>query len=149
VNGSMFGFDISNPFTKKKREAAELARLQALQEEQRASRDNVRAANWETQQRVNNAIKQEKAQSKYSQSTTSSNRSKFQFEADEEDDALEDQLDNNLDALSNGLTRLHAMAVASGDEIKKQNVVLDRVSDKTNNLNDRIVGASHTLKKIK
>ncbi|CAG8805960.1 3012_t:CDS:2, partial [Dentiscutata erythropus] len=67
---------------------------------------------------------------------------------DEEDDRLEDQIDNNLDALSSGLSRLNAMAVASGDEIRKQNVVLDRISNKTNDLDTRIAGTTHKLKKI-
>ncbi|RHZ69368.1 hypothetical protein Glove_284g101 [Diversispora epigaea] len=156
INGSMFGFDISNPFTKKKREAAELARVQALQEEQRTSRENMRAANWDTQQRVNNVQKQ--TQQSYAQrpnnsststSTSSTSRSRFQFEADEEDNQLEDQIDNNLEALSSGLSRLNAMAVASGDEIRKQNVVLDRISNKTNELDTRIAGTTHKLKKIK
>ncbi|CAI2161938.1 15841_t:CDS:2 [Funneliformis geosporum] len=150
VNGSMFGFDVSNPFNKKKREAAELARVQAMQAEQRASRENMRAGNWESQQRINEALKHGQQQSGYQSGKSSqSSRSKFQFEADDEDDAIEDHLDRNLDALSSGLTRLNAMAVASGEEIKKQNNVLDRISDKTTALDNRIVGTTHTLKKIR
>ncbi|SRR6266498_5519300 len=106
----MFGFDVGNPFTKKKREASELARVQAMQEEQRSSRDQMRSGNWETQQRINQALKHGQQPSGYQSGKSSqSSRSKFQFEADDEDNALEDQLDNNLDALSSGLTRLNAM----------------------------------------
>ncbi|CAG8568688.1 11270_t:CDS:2 [Funneliformis mosseae] len=150
VNGSMFGFDVSNPFNKKKREAAELARVQAMQDEQRASREQMRAGNWESQQRINEAMKHGQQPSGYQSGKSSqSSRSKFQFEADDEDNQIEDHLDRNLDALSSGLTRLNSMAVASGEEIKKQNSVLDRVSDKTNALDNRIVGTTHTLKKIR
>ncbi|CAG8554288.1 23549_t:CDS:2 [Cetraspora pellucida] len=147
VNGSMFGFDISNPFTKKKREAAELARVQAMQEQQRASREHMRTGNYESQKRINEAIKQsDKASSRGK--PPSSNRSRFQFEADEEDDNIENQLDNNLDMLSHGLTRLNHMAKAAGEEVRKQNDVLDRISDKTAGLDNRITGTTHTLKKI-
>jgi hypothetical protein len=149
VNGSMFGFDVDNPFTKGKREKSEMARVQAMQEEQRASREQMRVGNWETQQRINEALKHGQKPPGYQSGKSSQNsRSKFQFEADDEDNALEDQLDNNLDLISNGLTRLNAMAVASGEEIRKQNVVLDRVSDKSETLDNRIVGTTHVLKKI-
>lgn len=110
----MFGFDISNPFTKGKREAKELARVQAMQEEQRASRENMRVGNWESQQRINAAMKQGQKPSSYQSGKSSQeNRSKFQFEADDEDNKMEDQLDNNLDQISSGLTRLNAMVCLS------------------------------------
>ncbi|CAG8515832.1 12000_t:CDS:2 [Racocetra fulgida] len=138
---------VRNPFTKKKREAAELARVQAMQEQQRASREHMRTGNYESQKRINEAIKQsDKASSRGK--TPSSNRSRFQFEADEEDENIENQLDNNLDMLSHGLTRLNHMAKAAGDEVRKQNEVLDRISDKTVGLDNRITGTTHTLKKI-
>lgn len=110
----MFGFDVSNPFTKGKREAKELARVQAMQEEQRASRENMRAGNWESQQRINSALKQVPNPTGYQSGKSSqAHRSKFQFEADDEDNAMEDQLDNNLDKISSGLTRLNAMVCVS------------------------------------
>ncbi|KAF0456445.1 t-SNARE component Sec9 [Gigaspora margarita] len=149
VNGSMFGFDISNPFTKKKREAAELARVQAMQEQQRASREHMRSGNYESQKRINEAIKQSEKHSYGSKpSSGSSGRSKFQFEADEEDNQIEGQLDNNLDMLSHGLNRLNHMAKAAGDEVRKQNDALDRINDKTVGLDNRIAGTTHALKKI-
>lgn len=105
----MFGFDVSNPFTKGKREAKELARVQAMQEEQRASREQMRVGNWESQKRINEALKHQKPSDYQPGRSSQNSRSKFQFEADDEDNALEDQLDNNLDLLNNGLTRLNAM----------------------------------------
>jgi len=150
VNGSMFGFDVSNPFTKGKREASEIARIQAMQEEQRASREQNRAGNWESRQRIDGALKHTQKPPGYQPGKSSqSSRNKFQFEADDEDNAMEDQLDNNLDAISSGLTRLHGMAVASGQEINRQNETLDSISNKTNALDNRIVGTTHTLKKIR
>jgi protein transport protein SEC9 len=105
----MFGFDVGNPLTKGKRERAEMARVQAMQEEQRASREQMRVGNWESKQRINEAMKQQKPSGYQSGKSSQNSRSKFQFEADDEDNALEDQLDNNLDLISNCLTRLNAM----------------------------------------
>ncbi|CAG8525255.1 2328_t:CDS:2, partial [Ambispora leptoticha] len=149
VNGSMFGFDISNPFTKGKRERKELERVQAMQEEQRLSREQQRSGNWESQQRINDALKhQPSSKSSGYQQGHSSDRSRFQFEADEEDEQLENQIDNNLDALSSGLDRLNAMAVASGEEVRRQNDVLNRIGSKTEGLDQKIVTTTHKLKKI-
>lgn len=152
VNGSMFGFDFNNPFTKKKREAEQLARIQALQEEQRDSREQMRSGNWESKKNIENALKQANnnntISSSHYQPGKSTNRSKYQFEADEEDDKLEDQIDKNLDSLAAGLGTLQAMAIATGDEVRRQNQVIDRISDKTSALDNRIVGTTHKLKKI-
>ncbi|RGB26813.1 hypothetical protein C1646_769953 [Rhizophagus diaphanus] len=150
VNGSMFGFDVSNPFTKGKREAKELARVQAMQEEQRASRENMRVGNWESQQRINSALKQGQNSSSYRPGKSSQeHRGRFQFEADDEDNRMEDQLDNNLDQISAGLTRLNGMAIATGQEIRSQNETLDRVSAKTKDVDDSIVKTTYSLKKIR
>ncbi|KAG9289262.1 hypothetical protein G9A89_007507 [Geosiphon pyriformis] len=148
INGSMFGFDFSNPLTKGSRRKKELARVAAMHEEQTNSREQMRAGNYESKQRINEAIKTA-SHSNYIQPGVSSNRSQFQFEADEEDDQLEDQIDNNLDALSSGLNRLNAMAVASGEEVKRQTEVLERVNNKTGALESRIVVTTAKLKKIK
>jgi hypothetical protein len=109
----MFGFDVGNPFTKGKRERAELARVQAMQEEQRASREQMRSGNSQSQQRINEALKYGQNPPGYKPGKSSqSSRSKFQFEADDEDNAMEDQIDKNLDLISGGLSRLNAMVSA-------------------------------------
>ncbi|CAG8746260.1 7769_t:CDS:2 [Gigaspora margarita] len=151
VNGSTIGFDTNNPFIKKKREAAELARAQAIHEQERASREHMRSGNYESQKRINEPLKQSDKHSHGGPkppSSNSSSRNRFQFEADEEDNQIEDQLDNNVDMISNGLTRLNRMADAAREEVRRQNDTLDRLIDKTVGLDNRIVGTTHALKKI-
>ncbi|CAG8846103.1 17367_t:CDS:2, partial [Gigaspora margarita] len=134
VNGSTIGFDISNPFTKKKREAAELARAQAIHEQERASREHMRSGNYESQKRINEPLKQSDKHSHGGPkppSSNSSSRNRFQFEADDEDNQIEDQLDKNVDMLSNGLTQLKCMAEAARKEVMRQNDTLDHLIDKT------------------
>ncbi|RIB18329.1 hypothetical protein C2G38_1967145 [Gigaspora rosea] len=146
VNGSPFGFDINNPFTKKKREAAELA----IHEKERASREHMRSGNYESQKRINEPLKLSDKHSHGGSkpSSNSSSRSRFQFEADDEDNQIEDQLDKNVDMLSNGLTRLNHMANAAGEEVRSQNDTLDRLNDKAVGLDNRTFGTTHALKKI-
>ncbi|CAG8622831.1 30116_t:CDS:2, partial [Racocetra persica] len=148
VNGSMFGFEIDNPFTKKKREAAELARVQAMHKQERDSRMHTRTGNYESQKRINEALKQSDIPSSYGRKSPSSNRSNFQFEPDEADDHIENQLDNNLDMLSQGLTQLKDEATTAREEVRNQNEVLDHISHTAGELDNRVVGTTHRLRKI-
>ncbi|KAF0505192.1 t-SNARE component Sec9 [Gigaspora margarita] len=151
INGSTIGFDVSNPFTKKKRKAAELARAQAIHEQERDSRMHMRSGNYESQKRINEPLKQSDKHSHGSPkppSSNSSSRNKFQFEADDDDNQIEDQLDKNVDMLSNGLTQLNHMANAAGEEVRRQNDTLDSLNDKTVGLDNRTFGTTHALKKV-
>jgi hypothetical protein len=175
----MFGFDVGVPFTRSRQEKAEMKKVAALQEQQHASREQKQQGNWESQQRVHDAMRTATKNNKY-QPGKSSNRSQYQFEADEEDERIESSLDKNLDAMSSGLTRLQAMvsersletslffffctyvrnitnikysflykAMASGEEVQRQTTTLDRISDKTNSVNDRLAYTTEKLRHIK
>jgi len=103
----MFGFDIGLPFTKN-REKAEMKKVAALQSQQHANKEQRQQGNWESQQRVHEAMQTATKNTKY-QPGRNSDRSRFQFEGDEEDEQIENRLDSNLDQISSGLTRLQAM----------------------------------------
>ena len=57
-------------------------------------------------------------------------RAKYQFEADSEDEQMEDEIDSNLDALSGAAGRLNALARATGQEVDQQNALLGRIGEK-------------------
>ena len=59
-----------------------------------------------------------------------SERAKYQFEADSEDEAMEDEIEQNLDLLSGAAGRLNGLARATGDELDKHNIHLERVTGK-------------------
>lgn len=49
--------------------------------------------------------------------STLADRAKYQFEADSEDDEMENEIDSNLDALHGAAKRLNALGRAMGEEV--------------------------------
>ena len=76
-------------------------------------------------------------------------RAKYQFEADSEDDEMENEIDSNLDALHGAAKRLNQLGRAMGDEVETQNAHLKRVSDKTDKVDDQIAMNRARLDRIK
>ncbi|CAE7224310.1 unnamed protein product [Rhizoctonia solani] len=76
-------------------------------------------------------------------------RARYQFEATASDDELEDELDDNLDEIHDVAKRLKALATASGQELDAQNARLNKITNKTDQLDTKIVRATDRLKRIK
>lgn len=70
-------------------------------------------------------------------------RSRYQFEATESDDELEDELDGNLDEIGQLSARLNGLGKAMGTEITEQNQRIQRLGDKTTNLDTRIYAGQY------
>ncbi|EDN91679.1 hypothetical protein SS1G_07538 [Sclerotinia sclerotiorum 1980 UF-70] len=65
-------------------------------------------------------------------------RSKYQFEADSEDDEMENEIDSNLDALGHAAGRLNLLAKATGREVDDQNKHIERIIGKSDRVDDQI-----------
>jgi hypothetical protein len=76
-------------------------------------------------------------------------RKRYQFEATASDDEAEDELDNNLDEISDATKRLKALGMAMGQELENQNTRIDRLEQKTVGLDNKIFRNTERLKKIK
>lgn len=77
---------------------------------ERGERDATRAAAWASQNRqVEAARKLDKPQTEAQKQQSLAERSKYQFEADSEDEAMEDEIDQNLDMLHGAAKRLHTL----------------------------------------
>lgn len=57
-------------------------------------------------------------------------RSKYQFEADSEDEDMENEIDNNLDLLHGATGKLKGLALSMGKEVDEQNKHIDRIIQK-------------------
>lgn len=66
-------------------------------------------------------------------------RAKFQFEADSEDDEMENEIDSNLDALGGAAARLNGLARATGKEVDEQNRHLERINQKSSRVDDEVL----------
>lgn len=65
-------------------------------------------------------------------------RQRYQFEATASDDELEDELDGNLDEISDVAKRLKALGTAMGQELDNQNNRIERIEEKTVSLDNRV-----------
>lgn len=65
-------------------------------------------------------------------------RKRYQFDANASDDEIEDELDDNLDEISNITKSLKALGTAMGQELDTQNERIERITDKTGGLDERL-----------
>ena len=133
LNGSMFAIHPSNPFTASKRREQRDAQVMEKHRMERAEREQSRKEAYQTDKRLEKTFKDlnlTDAQVKANKQSSLAERAKFQFEADSEDEEMENEIDSNLDALGGAATRLNALAKATGKELDEQNRHLERINGK-------------------
>jgi hypothetical protein len=133
LNRSMFAVHVANPFTAgSRREARDQAVLDKHLDE-RDAREATRRAAYQADQRLKGAFKElHKGDEGYGEKRgkNTADRAKYQFEADSEDEEMENEIDANLDLLGGAAGRLNALARATGREVDEQNKLLDRIAEK-------------------
>lgn len=134
-------------FNKEAKRAAQQAKLQARYEEEKVEREKVMMDIRGTQQRVGRAVtyghdddSEELLGGRRTElrSAQKEQRKRYQFEATESDDELEDRLDDNLDEISAVTGRLKALGIAMGNELDTQNKRIDNIAGKTDRLDDKL-----------
>lgn len=153
-------------FNKKAKRDAEEARIIARHIEEREERENVRKDVITAQQRLDASMNgpgsgnanigrfgqdrfgsgkkaEEAKKNKVAQ------RGRYQFEATESDDELEDELDQNLDEIGMLSSRLNQLGKTMGQEVDVQNARLQRVGDKATVLDTKIFAGTQRLGNIK
>jgi hypothetical protein len=131
LNKSMFAVHVSNPFTASSRRAERDQEIIDKHRAEREQREATRAAAFGSQQRMEQAFRDVRPSDRPQQSKASlAERSKYQFEADSEDEEMENEIDGNLDALSGAAGRLHTLAQATGKEVDAQNGIIDTITRK-------------------
>ena len=133
LNRSMFAVHVSNPFTASSRRAARDQDVVDKHLDEREQREATRRAGYQTSQRLQKTFKElEPGAPGYGQprGKNLADRAKYQFEADSEDEEMENEIDSNLEALGGATGRLNQLARATGREVDEQNLLLDRIADK-------------------
>ncbi|KAJ9625857.1 Protein transport protein S9 plasma membrane t-SNARE [Taxawa tesnikishii (nom. ined.)] len=150
LNRSMFAVHVSNPFTAKKREEAANAIALEKHQRERAQADATRKEAWSSKARrdeqgreFGNNIRQTSDKASLAQ------RAKYQFEADSEDDEMENEIDNNLEAIHRGARTLNQLGQAMGKELDAQNKHIDRIIGKTDKVDDQIAMNRERLNRIR
>lgn len=132
LNKSMFAVHVSNPFTKSSRNAKRDQDIIDKHRDEREQRDETRRAAFGTKARMESSFKElQPGDAGYKpKGRNLAERSKYQFEADSEDDEMENEIEDNLDALGGAAGRLNLLARATGKEVDEQNVHISRIVGK-------------------
>ncbi|KAF2151713.1 hypothetical protein K461DRAFT_286677 [Myriangium duriaei CBS 260.36] len=139
LNRSMFAVHVSNPFTKGKREAEANAYALDKHREERGKMDATRKEAQESASRRDAAGRMLGAKALEEEKKKNlAQRSKYQFEADSEDEGMENEIDENLEAIHRGAKTLNALGKAMGNELDSQNKHINRIIGKTDLVDDEI-----------
>ncbi|KAG6842630.1 hypothetical protein C0991_000157 [Blastosporella zonata] len=148
-------------FNKDAKRAAQEAKIQARYEEERHERETTLMDIRETQNRLGRAatygrgddeedlIGGGSVRSRFKAAESKDQRKRYQFEASTSDDELEDELDGNLDEISEVSKRLKALSTAMGSELDNQNERIDKIEGKAVRVEQRIYMNTQQLKNIK
>ena len=133
LNKSMFHVHVANPFTasRRRREREELVLNTHRQD--RETREDTRSEAFQANQRLDRTFRDIEKEAKRPVGKARANvteRAKYQFEADSEDEGMEDEIEQNLDLLHGAAGRLNGLARATGREIDEQNRHLERIAGK-------------------
>jgi hypothetical protein len=123
LNRSMFAVHMSNPMKSKSRAEAEERKILERHQYEREERERTRQFGYESRDRVGRALNEKSggAAAGAKGKVSLAERSKYQFEADESDDEKEKEINGNLDQLGSVAGRLKSLAMATGEEVDRQN----------------------------
>lgn len=133
LNKSMFAVHVANPFTSASRRRERDERILNTHRDERDLRDGTRAEAHQTNARMEKVfrdIDRDAAKQGKGKKANVTERAKYQFEADSEDEAMEDEIEQNLDLLGGAAGRLNGLAKATGRELDEQNRHLERITGK-------------------
>lgn len=137
LNKSMFAVHVSNPFTSGRRRRERDEKILNTHREERAAREGTRQEAFGTNQRMERTfrdIEREAGKPQRGGRTNVTDRAKYQFEADSEDEGMENEIEQNLDLLGGAAGRLNGLARATGRELDEQNRHLERITGKVSDL---------------
>lgn len=130
----MFAVHVANPFTASSRREERDVQIVEKHRLEREQRESTRQAAFQSQQRMEGAFKDiqpgDAGYRAQPNKASLAERSKYQFEADSEDEDMENEIDANLDALSGAAGRLNLLARATGKEVDEQNKHIDLIIQK-------------------
>ncbi|KAJ5695505.1 hypothetical protein N7536_005917 [Penicillium majusculum] len=152
LNKSMFAVHVANPFTASRRRRDRDEKTLNTHREDRDIREGTRSEAHATNQRMEKVfrdIDRDAAKQGKGKKASVTERAKYQFEADSEDEAMEDEIEQNLDMLGGATGRLNGLAKATGKELDEQNRHLERIMGKSDFVDDQIAMNRAKLDRIR
>ncbi|KAI9375488.1 hypothetical protein BJX61DRAFT_129153 [Aspergillus egyptiacus] len=152
LNRSMFAVHVSNPFTSASRRRERDERILNTHRQDREAQAGTRHEAYKMNQRMEQTFREIDRESNRlpkPKKTSVTERAKYQFEADSEDDAMEDEIDQNLNTIAGATGRLNLLAKATGRELDEQNKHLERIMNKSENVDDQLAMNRARLDRIR
>ncbi|KKK20274.1 hypothetical protein ARAM_005658 [Aspergillus rambellii] len=152
LNKSMFAVHVSNPFTSAQRKRDRDERVLSTHKQERDARAGTRSEAFQTTARMERTfrdIERESNKAERGRKANVTERAKYQFEADSEDEAMEDEIEQNLDLLAGATGRLNLLAKATGRELDEQNRHLERIMNKSENVDEQLAMNRARLDRIR
>ncbi|WPH02392.1 Hypothetical protein R9X50_00525500 [Acrodontium crateriforme] len=149
LNRSMFAVHVANPFLAKKRAAAADQLALEKNQDMRRTQEATNAEASRSAQRQAETERTLRGSGSTTLKQSLANRGKYQFEADSEDEAMENEIDENLEATFRGAQMLNRLGQAMGNEIDSQNKHIDRIIKKTDKVDDEIAVNRARLERIR
>ncbi|PVG04878.1 hypothetical protein CPB86DRAFT_747041 [Serendipita vermifera] len=151
-------------FDKSKKRAEQDAKMARRYEEEKAERDATNARMMETHNRIASATSRNNRDgppddddeqigggrfNAQQMAARKAQWAKYQSrDDDEEDDAMENEISNNLDELSLGIGRIKALAHAQGDIVKRQNDQLKQLHNTVDDVDRKLVNSTDRMRRI-
>ncbi|KAL7276475.1 Protein transport protein S9 plasma membrane t-SNARE [Rhizina undulata] len=148
LNRSMFAVHVKNPLNSSSRNEQEERRIIARHEEEREEREKTRQFGYESRARIGSVLNEKPATAAARAQLSLAERSKYQFEGDESDDEKEKEIHQNLDQLYSITGRLKNLAMATSQEVDRQNEKISDIMAKSDKVDIGIAITHNKLKKI-
>jgi len=160
LNRSMFAVHVKNPFNSADRQKQREQQILERHEQEKEVREATRQAEYRAKTGLDQSMRggyggPGGARGGYGGGYGANRprdmeaRKKYQFEADESDDEKEREIEDNLDALGGAASRLKALALATGQEVDRQNKQIDGIAGKTDDVSRGVHLNTERLKRIK
>ncbi|KAM0750809.1 hypothetical protein T439DRAFT_325865 [Meredithblackwellia eburnea MCA 4105] len=153
LNRSIFRPNMT--WNKQAKRDKEEARIMARHAEEKAAREETRREQYESQQRIQQTyVGMDRAadDARYQggkAKAKGAERSRYQFEATESDDEVENEIDGNLDELSGIAGRLKMLATTAGQQVDAQNARLVTITKKVDELDVGLIKSTNRLNRVK
>ncbi|PVU97597.1 hypothetical protein BB561_000443 [Smittium simulii] len=145
LNKSIFSISFGNPFNSKKKRTAELEKAKLEHQHSIEESERLRKLNFESQKRVDDSTKGTSRNAGHKLSDEE--RAKYTFE--DEDPEIENEINENLNEISDAVGGLKRLALGMGQELDVQNTQLGKIQTKADDTSAKIAVSQHHLRKIK
>ncbi|KAK2020116.1 hypothetical protein LZ32DRAFT_9784 [Colletotrichum eremochloae] len=158
LNRSMFAVHVSNPFTSKSRAAERDAAVLERHRAERETREATRHEAFKSNQRLEESFKDMTLSGRpkgRSGATSTAERSKYTLPDDSDEEGAaeaneqERQIEDGIDQLSGVVGRLNGLARAQMKEVDQQNVLIERIGQKSDAVDDGVRMNRERLNRIR